>query len=417
MKRLINIGLLIGSTVALVLVLKLSAIPVLKFLPQGIKSFFVTDIKTQQEYILIYDLGIGFILSTMFYFIVDMIPEYAKVQRAKKILGKEISLLLQAMEEIISIVISNYDCSKDLYSLTEKDFLILNGNISTTEEKFSYRIGIYDKDGIRKTGFHLSGTIQDIVKKNINKILKQVNYIKEYEYLYTICIDFMENIRNIERCRLVRYYQEDVKCFKYGDTNLMMIEFVQLYLKLKQFKFHSQNSITSLDTKEESKEFLEDLENGKTLKEFGKELLEDIKKYQENPTLVVGGGNYASRIVFAEMKKHLKVDYTTLDTSPETFTNYKYIVFIVDETSWKDIKMLLKNIDVSAKIILLSQKTFVSGSYIAKLNHSQINIKKELYFQAIQRIGKTRFYIAKKEPSEKTIMQLAEQVKEFIFEN
>lgn len=89
-----------------------------------------------------YDVAVGFILSALFYFIVDEIPELVKISKAKKILSKRVNLLHQHMNVIIKLITLNYGIAEDLYSLTRKDFLILDGNTSETSKEISYHIEV-----------------------------------------------------------------------------------------------------------------------------------------------------------------------------------------------------------------------------------------------------------------------------------
>ena len=61
--------------------------PVFTFLPDYIKSIFITSSSIKEQYSFVYDVSMGIILSALFYFIVDVIPEKIKIHKAKKILS------------------------------------------------------------------------------------------------------------------------------------------------------------------------------------------------------------------------------------------------------------------------------------------------------------------------------------------
>ena len=68
MKRIINWILLVGTVVSAVVALKLSALPVPSVMPDRWANFWISSAEEQQKYVLLYDIAVGFIMSTLFYF-------------------------------------------------------------------------------------------------------------------------------------------------------------------------------------------------------------------------------------------------------------------------------------------------------------------------------------------------------------
>ena len=158
MKKRINYALLIITILCLVIAIKLSSMPVFEFLPNPIKSFFITAPHTQEQFSFIYDLAMGFILSALFYFIVDVVPEQIKIHKAKKLLSHQVNRLLEYMEQIISIIVSVYERNPNLNELTNKDFLILDGETIIANQEISYLTTTYYSNGKRETAVHSYGT-------------------------------------------------------------------------------------------------------------------------------------------------------------------------------------------------------------------------------------------------------------------
>lgn len=67
MRKKLNIFLILGSIISLVFALKYSSLPVLNFLPRDVADFFITTPEVQQQFVLVYDLAVGFVLSVLFY--------------------------------------------------------------------------------------------------------------------------------------------------------------------------------------------------------------------------------------------------------------------------------------------------------------------------------------------------------------
>lgn len=363
----------------------------------------------------------GFILSTLFYFIVDEIPEMIKIAKAKKILFPKVNNLLQNMNVIINLIILKYGCSTDLYSLTKKDFLILDGNVTETFEEISYCINAF-QGRKRKTGVRTFGTLDDIIKNKIEEILKDVDYIKNYEYLYVTCTEFMEEIRNIEVCRLIKNYRKTAKspnkCFIYADTSDMMVEFVHSYLKLKKLKFHTEYSVITMDSEEETKTYHDERVSGSLLSIVMNSRRCEHARAVSNPTLVVFSNSYCTQIISDKMKRDLEATYVNLKQfEKDMVNNYKYLVVIADKKSFKEFEKILREIHIYIKVILVTEKTIRFHNCERRIGNINIEVMGEFLFKTSKRIGKTHFYINKDEPTASVIHNLVKQIKEIAFEH
>ena len=158
MKKRINCILLLITIICLVIAIRLSSMPIFTFLPDYIKSIFITSSSIKEQYSFVYDVSMGIILSALFYFIVDVIPEKIKIHKAKKILSFQINRLLEYMEQIISLIVSVYERNPKLNELADKDFLILNGETQLPNSEISYLTTTYCKNGKEKTAVHSYGT-------------------------------------------------------------------------------------------------------------------------------------------------------------------------------------------------------------------------------------------------------------------
>ena len=57
---------------------------------------------------MIYDICVGFLLSAIFYFLVDVLPEKTRAHRGKVLVRNYVNSLLEQMEKIISICFQIY---------------------------------------------------------------------------------------------------------------------------------------------------------------------------------------------------------------------------------------------------------------------------------------------------------------------
>lgn len=119
----------------------------------------------QQEYILLYDIAVGFILSALFYFVVEEIPDKVRKHRAKQLICVQINHILEYMEQIISTVIAKYGRNGNLKEVAQKDFLVLDGEMQISMEEISYlTTSYYIKNKKKKTAIHQYGTVNKVIK-------------------------------------------------------------------------------------------------------------------------------------------------------------------------------------------------------------------------------------------------------------
>lgn len=87
MKKVINWILLVGTVISIIVALKYSSLPVPEFIPARLSEFWVSSMEEQQEYVLLYDIAVGFILSAWFYFVVEEIPDRVRKHKAKQLIS------------------------------------------------------------------------------------------------------------------------------------------------------------------------------------------------------------------------------------------------------------------------------------------------------------------------------------------
>lgn len=418
MKKHINYALLIITILCLVIAIKLSSMPVFEFLPNPIKSFFITAPHTQEQFSFIYDLVMGFILSALFYFIVDVVPEQIKIHKAKKLLSHQVNRLLEYMEQIISIIVSVYERNPNLNELTNKDFLILDGETIIANQEISYLTTTYYSNGKRKTAAHSYGTPNRIIKDKIIQINKVVEQIKNFEYFYSDYTELIEYIRIIESNDLLNWYKSKEKnespCFLLQGTNKGVTEFTSLYSKIKKLKFNTEYTSTTLDTKSATEKYKQECDDGTLLKHVF-----DCQQKQQNlaisnPTLIVGSKKYTTGILTDFLSKRFKVTYTNFECLElDKLSDFKYVVFIVDSTTRKFMAYMQSKIKIPVNVILLSEATPIRRSSKKLFKSTNITIIDELFFES----GWKFFSIPlnKEEPSEKSIVEIEGKLRSICF--
>lgn len=422
MKKIINWILLLGTVISTIVALKYSSLPVPVFVPDRLSEFWISSIEEQQEYVLLYDIAVGFILSALFYFVVEEIPDRVRKHKAKHLINLQINQLLEHMEQIISIVIAKYKRNGNLKELAQKDFLILDGETRLSMEEISYlTTTYYTKTRKKKTAVHQYGTVNNAVKDNLKYILDNISQIKNYEYFYASDSLLVECLRRIEGCNLIRYYHKNndilkkTPCFQLHGTSTAMVEFVSLYLQLLKLKFHTEYTITTLDSKEVTERYHNDRETGALLQSVF-----DIQKERQeiataNPTVVISSRKYTTDILISQLKQRLTATYFFIDDiQKESLEGFKFIVFVVDSISKNAVIHLLKEIDMQSEILLLTERNIFRKGIKDKNRHNK-RIIGEIFFKSCFKAKYLPVVYYKEEPSEKSIVAIASQIETILY--
>ena len=421
MKRIINWFLLLGTIISTGVALKFSALPVPTFFSDSWADFWISSAEEQQRYVLLYDIAVGFIMSTLFYFVVEEIPDRVRLHKAKQLINNQINQLVEHMEQIISVTIGKYALNQDLKELAQKDFLFLDGDTRCPAEEVSYLTTTYYVKGKkRKTAVHQYGDINRLIKDNSKFILDNISIIKNYEYFYAGDGRLVECIRRIEGCDLIRFYladdkKKDTPCFLLYGTSTAMIDFVNLYLELLQRRFHTEYTVTTLDSKQETEQYRNDRESGAFL-QYAMDI--QSKRYNTaltNPTAIISGTKYTTNILVSQLKRKLTAVYISIDNiDVNKLEAFKYVVFIIDSTTKDTITHFLNTNNLTSSILLLTERTFLKKHVKTQIRSN--NIIGELFFKAASHLCGSPLTLNKQEPSEKAIADIQHKIETLLYD-
>lgn len=425
MKKIINWILLLGTIISIIVALKYSSLPIPIFVPDKISEFWISSVEEQQEYILLYDIAVGFILSALFYFVVEEIPDKVRKYKAKQLICVQINHLLEYMEQIISTVIAKYGRNGNLKEVAQKDFLVMDGEMQISMEEISYlTTSYYVKNKKKKIATHQYGTVNKVIKDNLKGMIDKIGVVKNYEYFYASDSSLVECIRRIEGCSLMQYYSDNnvklknTPCFQLSGTSTAMVEFINLYLQLLKFKFHTEYSITILDSKEVTAKYHADRETGIFFKKFIDRQIERQEKAVKNPTVIVSSTKYTTDILVSQLKKELIAEFFSIDDIQNVdLKKFKYIVFVVDSISRKEFVRILKEKNIQAEIILLTEKNIFINGIKDKIGYGKNRIICEIFFKSSFKIKYLPLVFAKEEPSEKNIRRIVSEIETKLYGN
>ena len=267
-----------------------------------------------------------------------------------------------------------------------------------------------------------SDTINDLVKNNLIDITKSLALIKKYEYFYATDVNFVQCIQQIENCDLIRFYYTDksdespLSCFMLHGTSNAMAEFVELYLKLKSFKIHTQYTVTTLASKEEHEKYFNDITSGKIFQNILGINNEWNTIYFNNPVLLIRSNHYNSKILTENLPDRVPLkDISFEDLSKITLSDYKYIIFVVDATTRKSVISFFNNTTIEAKILLLTEQRICRRGIKHKINAKNLKILDEIFFRSSFKLPFISIPFFKKEPSEKSILNIAIQIEDLFY--
>lgn len=204
-------------------------------------------------------------------------------------------------------------------------------------------------------------------------------------------------------------------CFRLHGSSKAMFYFVVLYLELLKCRFHTEYSVTNLDSPEETRKYHHDRENGVLLKEA----IDIQNKYYNaainNPTAIISGSKYTTGILVNQLKRDIDAKYISLDDlKVEQLQSFKYVVFIVDSITRKRIEDILNNNDVSINVILVTEEA-IRRKGLKKKIKKQDNVISEVFFRSAFKFCGCLYVFNKKEPSEGSIAMIRDEIRSVCF--
>ena len=194
-----------------------------------------------------------------------------------------------------------------------------------------------------------------------------------------------------------------------------MAEFINLYLQLIRLKFHTEYTITTLDSKEATDKYHEDRETGALLQR----VLDMQKEWRDiaaaNPTVIISSTKYTTNILISQLKQRLTATYFFIDDiQKEGLEGFKFIILIVDSISRKAVIHFLEEIDVQAEILLITEKNISRNGIKEKIRYNK-RIVGEIFFKSCFKAKYLPVVFYKEEPSEKSIAAIASQIETILY--
>lgn len=347
MKKIINGIVALLSFVCLIGAVKLSSLPLFPLFSE--KSFWYTPPAARESFSLLYDIFVGFLLSAIFYFFVEVLPEILKLHRGKKLICNYINILLEHMEQIISITMQVFQIDTDKIYL--KDLVQLNGNTAHSHEEVSYSTTIFYNSGKRKTGVKTGGEFDNIIRSCIATIETQLQNIRRYDSFFASDEKFLEIITRIEACEFVSYYgkkkSNPVPCFLYGNTGKCFLDFYRLYEDLKKIGNHAEFSKTTIDTPEQALAYKKRRNSGEMLYSAALYQQKRTKAYANEKPIILCQDIIRDKNIIAMIQKSVPEScvYNRDDVDPSCLKSSQLIIIL-----GKNIDLKLAGVEMPPKV-------------------------------------------------------------------
>lgn len=375
--------------VSVILAFALSSLPILPLLPESLKEVFTLSDKAKETYSLVYDLSLGYILSFVFYFMVDMLPDLFRTSRAKKLVKEPINQLLENMEALISVTLNLFNISVKLKDIMQKDLLVMDNHVFDNIDIVYYRTDKYWKNGKRITGVQRYDPYDKFVKDTIDSLLEHVEYLKTFEYFYSSELALNEVIRSINKSKFIKNYtkceSENNPCYLYSDTSKDFGDLIQLYRNLQKLNYHSVYSVSMLLSPEEEKSMRRPNMLGEII-EFNRKRNEEFEKIK--PIIIYNRNSSNAKVLSTEIKNRIGASlFDIVSINDKLIRESKLIVLIVDKKSKRKFMTLIKNIEFPITVIVVSECFFIKKRHCWVNCHRNVNVKRTLSYISSIKIG------------------------------
>lgn len=406
MKKIINAIVLILTGLCIVTSIKLSSLPLWPVFSDD--SFWYTSATDREAFSLIYDICVGFLLSAIFYLLVEMVPEITRLHRGKALICNYVNALMEQMEKLISICLQVYKIENHS-TLYLKNLGALNGNISYADEDISFLITTYYNSGKRKTGVHSAGKFDSVIKSCIAEIEKQLQNINRFGYFYASNDKFLEIITRIESCKFLSQYKNNQKCFLYADTDNSFYDFYLLYREMQKIKFHTEYTCTVVDSAEVCAAYKEKRESGELISKVLVYQQKRADAYSQEQPILVYSNNPDQHNIITRIKTsipHLLVcNEDTLDSS--CIQKSQLIILLSNKT-------LINNLEFFSphqKIFQFSSR--ILPEKVLLLPRKRDNLKRIYYKKPLSILGVP---FNAEHPTENDIGRLTSEIDDYIKE-
>lgn len=223
----------------------------------------------------LYDLLMGIILSTIFYFVVDYYPHHRRKLAGYRLIQLPISNVLASMETILSITKSVYAIDGELKNFVLRDWKVMFNNDDSISRQFVLYISSEKNRKCRmRNSYHIPApvisprTLNDVVRYELKTIKKNLDEIFTYESYFADDMKLFEYLTKLRNSSLFENYIETYSFNYMSDTYIHIYEIQVLFFNLSKYNIHYYNRNSIIDTSEKASRYQQKFNSGRSMDEW-----------------------------------------------------------------------------------------------------------------------------------------------------
>lgn len=228
------------------------------------------ELKTVQ-----YDVLIGIVMSTLFYFIVDYYPQQRKILAGYKLIQVSISRILASIETILSITKSAYEINGNLEELVLKDWKVMfNKRDIVSSQYVIYTSANKNRKCKLKNSYFIPAPVMgpnnlnDLVKSELNVIKKNLDEIFTYESYFVEDSKMFGYLTKLRNSSLFENYTGKYDFNYMSDTYSEIYELQKLYFAILKYNLHYYEGKSIIDTSKKAIEYQQKFNTGKSMEDW-----------------------------------------------------------------------------------------------------------------------------------------------------
>ncbi|MGE7916237.1 hypothetical protein [Lysinibacillus xylanilyticus] len=333
-------------------------------------------LEKEDYYTVIYNVANGILLSIIFYFIVDLFPQYRRKILGFKLIQMQYSNLLSEIENLLSITKQYYSLEGELKDLTLKEWSYIENKIETDVEEFILkRSKLKNKKCIIKNKISIPGgitsptTLDKVAQSSLKNIEKYLNSIFLYESYFVEDTKFFMYLTQLRNSNLIELYTSKYTFNKMSNTYKDMYDLQNIYFGLKKYNIHYFESSSIIDTSEKALQYQEDFKSNTLMQNFIDFHSRKAEIYASTSRRVFYRNKKHSRFIADKMDKNFKLQRTLFDSIREVRIKDDLNIIIVNLL--QSICLIFKDKN-SEKLTFVILKSPIIGLIIKKTKYIRI---------------------------------------------
>lgn len=317
--------------------------------------------------VLEYDMFMGILLSIIFYFIVDYIPQYSKKKRGFKLIQYQLSAVLSSIQKILNVTKDYYHIEGDLYYLTSRDWDAMSDERDPTLEQvvINTKSKKNKKCKIKNSYYVPAGSrgpnnIHSIIRSELKTIKTQLDEIFTYESYFVDDVNLFESLTKLKNSKLLELYTEKYTFNYFSNTYDYMYELQNIYLTLKKQNIHYYDSVSMIDTSKEAKEYLQKYNSNKLMPLWNSFQEQRNKAFSNTTRFIFFKSGQLNEAIASKISKNFEADLLEINSQNLDLSNN---INIVITNIFHALFLYFKNIKCR-NLIFLIVKVRIVGKFI-----------------------------------------------------